>query len=144
MTLLQRIRDTGARRRLAGSTVVCYQSWIREFLRFSRDGRGWRHPRDLGAHDVEAFLNHLALHKRVAASTQNQAICAIVFLYRQVLAEELGPEHLGRFVAERARRPRRVPTVLSAVEVQRVFDVLQVRLRPPLDDSIAVRRRAAD
>src|SRR5438874_1969420 len=125
MTLLERMHETAARRRLARSTIDCYQSWISEFLRFCRDGQRWRHPRDLGAAEVEAFLNHLALRKRVAASTQNQAICAIVFLFKQVLADELGPDHLGRFVAERARRPRRVPTVLSSTEVQRLLNVLR-------------------
>jgi integron integrase len=73
---------------------------------------------------VEAFLNDLACRRRVAASTQNQALCAIVFLYRQVLADELGENHLGRFAAERARRPARVPTVLSANQVAQLLDAM--------------------
>lgn len=127
MTLLQRIRDVGMRRRLARSTISRYQDWIIQFLRFSRSGSNWRHPRELFAVDVEAYLTHLARHRRVSASTQNQAMCAIVFLYKQVLAEELGEDHLGRFEAERARRPIRVPTVLSIDEVQSVIQVIAPR-----------------
>ena len=124
MKLLDRVRDVGLRRRLAASTIACYQSWINEFLRFSRSGGSWRRPGELFAADVERYLNHLARDRRVSASTQNQAVCAIVFLYKQVLAGELAADHLGRFEAERARRPVRVPTVLSAQEVQRVLDAM--------------------
>lgn len=92
MTLLQRLRDTGLRRHLAATTIECYQSWVEQFIRFCRDpGDGrWRHPAELRAPDVEAFLNHLARDCRLSASSQNQAACAIVFLYRQVLGDELG------------------------------------------------------
>jgi integron integrase len=69
-------------------------------------------------------LTHLARDRRLAASTQNQACNAIVFLYRHVLEGELPPDHLGRFVAERSKRPKRVPTVLSENEVRRVIDEL--------------------
>jgi site-specific recombinase XerD len=114
MKLLQRVRDVGLRRRLARSTIDCYQHWIASFLRFCRAQSRWRTPAELGAADVERFLTHLARRRRVSPSTQNQALCAIVFLYRQVLADELDPGHLGRFEAERSTRPARVPTVLSA------------------------------
>jgi integron integrase len=125
MSLVRRVRDAGLRRHLAASTIARYQSWIVTYLQFCRDGRRWRHPRELGAADVGAFLTHLARDQRVSASTQNQAMCAIVFLYRQVLAEELGPGHLGRFEAERSTRPARVPTVLSAAEVGRMLDAME-------------------
>ena len=124
MKVLDRVRDVGARRRLAKSTIACYRSWIAEFLRFCRDGGSWRQPRELDPADVERFLTHLARDRRVSASTQNQAICAIVFLYKQVVVDELGHDHLGRFEAERARRRNRIPTVLSPAEVQRVLDAL--------------------
>jgi integron integrase len=124
MTLLRRIEHVGRRRRLADSTIRCYQDWVGDFLRFCRDGPRWRHPRELGAADVERYLNHLAAERRVSASTQNQATCAIVFLYRQVFVDELGPEHLGRFCAQRARRPTRLPTVLSCGEVERLLAAL--------------------
>src|SRR6476619_6291095 len=100
MSLLQRIRDVGLRRRLSDSTIACYQSWVRQFLCFCRDGACWRHPRELGAPEVERFLTHLAVRRRVSASTQNQALCAIVFLYKQVLRLEMpaldGLERAGR------------------------------------------------
>src|SRR3954447_5215540 len=105
-----RSRDALPRRR-----STAYQTWVEQFLRFCRDEAGgrWRHPRELGAADVERFLTDLACARRVAASTQNQAMCAIVFLYRRVPADELGEDHLGRFATQRSHRPVRVPTVLS-------------------------------
>ncbi|HEY7087698.1 MAG TPA: integron integrase [Tepidisphaeraceae bacterium] len=124
MKLLDRVRDVGMRRHLARSTIACYQSWIGEFLRFSRVQGRWRTPGELYAPEIEKFLTYLARDRRVSASTQNQALCAIVFLYKQVLTQELGADHLGRFEAERARRPTRVPTVLSPTEVQRILDAM--------------------
>ena len=87
-----------------------------------RPGRTWHHPRDLGAADVGEFLTHLARDRQLSASSQNQATNAITFLYRHVLADDLPPDHLGRFAGERSKRPRRVPTVLSADEARRVLD----------------------
>jgi integron integrase len=75
---------------------------------------GKRHPRELGAPDIERFLTHLAVDGRVAASTQNQALNALVFLYREVLG--LDAPVLGEIV--RARRPRRLPVVLTRDEVR--------------------------
>ena len=125
MRLMQRVRATAARKHLAQTTVSCYTAWIRDFLRFSRNSDGdWRPPAELGALDVERFLNDIALRRRLSASAQNQAINAIVFLYRQVLVDELGELHLGRFAAERASRPGRLPTVLSVPEVQAVLGAL--------------------
>ena len=126
MKLLARVRDVAMRRHLAGATIECYQAWIADFLRFCRGGGGgaWLHPRELYARDVEVFLTHLARDRRLSASSQNQATCAIVFLYKQVLVDELGKDHLGRFQAERSRRPVRVPTVLSPGEAQRIIDAV--------------------
>src|SRR5687767_341624 len=100
-------------------TIECYQYWIAAFLRFSKVGGVWRTPAELRAPDVSAFLTHMAVDRRLSASSQNQALCAIVFLYRHVLGEELPDDHLGRIAYERSRRPVRVPTVLSAEEVRR-------------------------
>jgi integron integrase len=152
MKLLERVEEVGKRRRLSPLTIECYQRWIKQFLSHSADlvaingaGTGdwdpaagllldegltgasspqrvWRHPRELGAAQVQAFLTHLAVDRKLSASSQNQATNAIVFLYRQVLADELPEDHLGRFVAERSRRPVRVPTVLSQNEVVRVIE----------------------
>ena len=97
-------------------TEACYLHWARHFILF----HGKRHPRDLGAAEVEQFLTHLAVVGRVSASTQNQALNALVFLYRQVLDMDL-----GRFEAVRARRPKRLPVVLAAAEVAAVLSQVQ-------------------
>ena len=125
MRLLERMAAVGARRRLAPSTLACYRAWVVHFLRFCRDGPRWRTPAELGAADVEVFLTHLARDRRLSASSQNQAANAIVFLYKHVLGDELGPGHLGRFAAERSRRAVRVPTVLSPGEVERVIAAIE-------------------
>lgn len=70
MALLDCVRDAGLRRHLARWTIACYQSWIADFLRVCREPAGrWRHPRDLGAADVQAYLTHLARDRCVSAST---------------------------------------------------------------------------
>lgn len=83
---------------------------------------GKRHPRDLGADEVRAFLSHLAVERRVAASTQNQALAALLLLYRDVLKTPIGD--LGQM--ERARKPSRLPVVLTRGEVMAVLSRLQV------------------
>ena len=125
MKVLEKMRVVALRRRLSPRTIDCYCAWVDRFLRFSRAGSRWRHPRELGAVEVAAFLSSLASERRLSASTQNQATNAIVFLYKQVLVDELGEGHLGRFVAERAKRSARVPTVLSANEVRRVVTAIK-------------------
>jgi integron integrase len=112
---------------LAKGTIECYQRWVEDFLRFSRiDGR-WRAPGELLATDVEIYLTHLARDRRLSAASQNQATCAIVFLYKQVLVDGLGEDHLGRFEAERSHRPMRIPTVLSAEEARHVIETIAPR-----------------
>ena len=129
MKLLERMEAVGKRRHLSPRTIRCYQSWVMDFLRFHRavdasgDGR-WRHPRELAEREVEAYLTYLAVKRKLSASSQNQATNALVYLYKQVLADELGKDHLGKFAAERSRRRGRLPTVLSAAEVQRVLDAI--------------------
>jgi integron integrase len=91
-------------------TERAYLGWIRRFIVAS----GKRHPRELGAVHVEAFLTCLAVEGKVAASTQNQALSAVLFLYRDVLGMKLAwMDHIVR-----AKRPQRVPTVLSQAEVR--------------------------
>jgi integron integrase len=94
-------------------TEQAYLDWIKRFIRHS----GKRHPRDLGAAEVEAFLTHLAVAGRVAASTQNQAKSALLFLYREVL--EIDLPWLDKVVA--AKAPKRLPVVLTRDEVQAVL-----------------------
>jgi len=115
-------------------TESAYWCWIRGFLVFCRghphrtpalsppsEGaereKCWRHPQELGTAEVQAYLSHLAAERQVAAATQNQALNAIVFLYREVLGLELGA--IGRI--ERPTRPARLPTVLTKEEVRRVL-----------------------
>jgi integron integrase len=90
--------------------------WIRRFVRY----HGTRHPRELGGAEVARFLSMLALERRVSASTQNQALSAVLFLYKQVLGLDMGPiEHVPR-----ARMPDKLPVVLSREEVGRLLEQL--------------------
>ncbi|MCK7592546.1 integron integrase [Lysobacter sp. CAU 1642] len=97
-------------------TEEAYVGWIRRFILDS----GRRHPDTMGAREVEAFLSRLASHGQVAASTQNQALSAILFLYREVLGVQLPWMDNIR----RAKRPERLPVVLSRAEVRRVISRL--------------------
>jgi integron integrase len=100
-------------RHLAFRTEQAYLQWMRRYVKF----HGRRHPRDMGPREVEAFLTHLAVEAKVGASTQNQALQALLFLYRQVLEVELPwLENVTR-----ASRPKRLPVVLSATEVRSVL-----------------------
>ena len=94
-------------------TEDVYIRWIHEFVRF----HGMRHPRELAEAEVSAFLTMLVERRNVAAGTQNQALAAILFLYKHVLGIPLA---IGRDVA-RAKRPRRVPVVMTEEEVWRVL-----------------------
>jgi site-specific recombinase XerD len=115
--LLDQVRDAIRRRHYSLRTEDTYVHWIKRFIYFS----GKRHPAELGSAEVTAFLNHLAREREVAASTQNQALCALLFLYRDVLATRL-PWLDG---LERVRRPARVPTVLTREETQSLLAQMQ-------------------
>ena len=106
--LLAQLRQKLRTRRYSERTVATYCAWVRRYVRFSRD----RHPRELGPVEVEAFLTHLATARKVASSTQNQALAALLFLYREVLGAPVG--WMEGMV--RAKRPHRVPTVLTRSE----------------------------
>lgn len=107
--LLDQVRDRIRRLGMAIRTEEAYVGWIRRFIL----ANGMRHPREMGSAEVEAFLTRLATHGKVAASTQNQALAALLFLYREVLGVELPwMEHIRR-----AKRPEHLPTVLSRTEV---------------------------
>jgi integron integrase len=95
-------------------TEQAYMDWIRRFILFHHK----RHPQEMGAQEIEAFLTHLAVHENVAASTQNQALQAILFLYREVLGREITEP----IQAMRARKPKRLPTVLTREEVLLLFN----------------------
>ena len=112
-SLLDQIHATCRRRQFSRHTETSYRRWIVRYVRF----HDTTHPHDLDADDVRAFLNHLAVDRNVAASTQNQALNALVFLYDDVLDRPLG--EIGEI--KRADRPRRLPTVLSKQETRRLF-----------------------
>lgn len=116
MRLMEQVRREVRKRHYSLSTEHTYCSWIVRFIRF----HNLRHPESMGAAEVEAFLSHLATDRRVAASTQNQALAAILFLYKSVLGIEL-PWLDG---ITRAKRPARLPTVLSRQEVAAVLGQL--------------------
>ena len=107
--LLVQVREAIRRRNYSYRTEEVYVAWIRRFIYFA----GKRHPLVLGAAEVTAFLNHLARERDVAAATQNQALSALLFLYKEVLKQPL--PWLDEL--ERAKRPARLPTVLSRAEV---------------------------
>ena len=111
--LLDHVRDAIRLRHLSLRTEAAYLGWIRRFILFHHK----RHPKDMGTEEVQAFLSHLAVHVQVAASTQNVALHALLFLYRYVLHQpwpELGP-------IAHAQRPRRLPTVFTQEEVTAVL-----------------------
>ena len=103
-------------RHVSPRTERSYRAWVRRYLIY----HGNQNPADLEAEHATAFLNHLAVDRDVAASTQNQALCAILFLYRRVLGKEL--PWLDDLV--RARRSRHLPVVLTREEVRAVLDAM--------------------
>ena len=111
--LLEQVREAILLRHYSIRTEQAYTDWIKRFILF----HGKRHPREMGAAEVERFLTHLAEEGRVAASTQNQALSALLFLYREVLKVDL--PWLGEMT--RAKRPGRLPVVLTVEEVRRVL-----------------------
>ncbi len=110
--LLPQVREMLRVKHLSISTERSYCNWIRRFILYHKK----KHPAQMGRPEIEAFLTHLAVAKNVAASTQNQAFNALLFLYREVLHREL--EGID---AVRAKKPVRVPTVLTVEEVKRVL-----------------------
>jgi integron integrase len=113
--LIQRYREELQVRHYARRTVNTYEQWLRRFLRFHR----MRHPREMGSSEVNAFPSHLAVDLQVSASTQNQALAALLFLYREMLERDLELEGVVR-----ARTRRRLPVVLTPEEVRAVLERL--------------------
>ena len=113
--LLDQMRDVIRAKYYSYRTEETYLDWVRRYIHFHQK----RHPQEMGAPEIQAFLTHLAAHRKVAASTQNQALSAILFLYREVLHKEIEPVLLST-----AKRPDRLPTVLTRAETLRVIDQL--------------------
>ena len=111
--LLDQVRDVIRRKHFSIRTEQVYVDWIRRFILFHDK----RHPREMAEAEVTQFLTHLAREARVAASTQNQALSALLFLYKQVLKQEIG----WLEGVERAKRPARLPVVLTRDEVHTLF-----------------------
>jgi len=115
--LLDDVRDVTRIKHYSIRTEQAYLQWIRRYILF----HGKRHPRELGADHLSAFLSDLAVRGRVAAATQNQALNAILFLYRQVLKQNL-PWIEG---VQRAKQPQHLPVVLTRPEVKHVLAQLE-------------------
>lgn len=115
-SLLDQLRSAIVVRHYSPRTEEAYAYWTKRFVRF----HGVRHPRELGRPEVEAFLSHLATADHVSASTQNQALSALLFLYREVIEQPL--DWLEDVV--RAKRPARLPVVMTRDEVKRVLGCL--------------------
>lgn len=111
--LMVQLREALRSRHYSRRTEQTYCLWVRRFIYF----HDLRHPAEMAEPEINAFLTHLALKKKVSASTQNQALCALLFLYRHVLECEIG--HLGDVI--RARKPKRLPVVMTREEVQVVL-----------------------
>lgn len=116
-TLLGRVRETIRYKHYSIRTERSYVEWVRRFVLF----HGRRHPREMGAAEVRAFLGYLAGELKVAASTHQQALSALLFLYREVLGVDLP----WLTDLDRPKKPKRVPVVLSRSEVERLLVVME-------------------
>jgi integron integrase len=116
MKLEDQIRDTMRFKHLSFKTEESYVGWYRRYVLW----HGKKHPAEMGAVEVEAFLTHLAVERKLAASSQNQALNALVFLYREVLKVEL--EGVD---AQRAKHTKRLPTVLTQAEVAELLKAVK-------------------
>jgi integrase len=114
--LLDHVREAIRLKHYSRHTEQAYVTWIKRYIFFHDK----RHPKDMGVAEIEAFLTHLAVQQKVAASTQNQALSALLFLYRDVLRHPLD----GPIDAIRARKPKRLPTVLTKEEALQVIGAL--------------------
>jgi integron integrase len=112
--LLDQVREAIRTKHYSYRTEQTYLEWIKQFILFHKK----RHPKDMGADEVQAFISYLANERHVAASTQNQALSAILFLYKYVLLQEM----IFPVDILRASKPGRLPTVLSHAEAMSVID----------------------
>ena len=119
--LLQRSRYAVRARHYSRKTERAYCLWVKRFIFFNK----LRHPDEMGEKEINAFLNHLAVSRKVSASTQNQTLSAILFLYRHLLGRKIGD--LGDLV--RARRPKRLPEVMTRNEVKALTSHLRGQMR---------------
>jgi integron integrase len=116
MKLLDRVQNKLRAGHYSRRTEQAYRHWIVRYIRW----HGLRHPQEMGAPEIESFLTYLATDRNISKSTQNQALSALLFLYRQVLSCEVGDLN-----AVRATRTRRLPNVLTQDEVRRILEHLR-------------------
>ncbi len=114
--LLDQVRDTLRVKHYSIRTEESYIQWIKRFIYFHNK----KHPADMGEAEITAFLTHLAVNKNVTSSTQNQALSALLFLYKQVLNIDL----LWLDGVTRAKRPSRLPEVLPKEQVMQLLDAI--------------------
>ena len=112
---MDQLRETLRLKHYSLKTEKSYVNWVRRFILFHNK----RHPQEMGTIEIQAFLNYLAVKLHVSASTQNQALNALVFLYKHVLKKELGV-----IDAIRARRSKHLPVILTREEVQKILSLL--------------------
>ncbi|MCP3848870.1 MAG: integron integrase, partial [Gammaproteobacteria bacterium] len=114
--LLDQIRAKSRLKHFSYSTEKSYVAWARRYILYHNK----QHPRKMGVVEIEAYLSHLAVERKVSASTQNQALSAILFLYQEIL--EIPVEGVN---AIRAKTPVRLPVVLSLYEVDALLNMMQ-------------------
>ncbi len=123
--LLDQVVIVCERKKYSAKTGKTYRHWCEDFLRHARAVSGrWVHPREMGRNEIEQYLTHLAVKRRVSATTQNLAFQSILFLYRELLRVEINGVD-----ALRAKRPQRLPTVLSREEVGLVLSRLTGQMK---------------
>ncbi len=115
--LLDRLRLALRARHYSRRTEQTYCHWVKKYIYF----HNVKHPGEMGEQEINAFLTHLAVKEKVSASTQNQALCALLFLYRHVIGREIGD--LGSVI--RAKKPVRLPVVMTRDEVKNVLRHLE-------------------
>ena len=115
--LFDEVRAVARMRHLSLRTEQSYANWIKRFIFFHNK----RHPRDMGETEIRAFISHLAVEGDIAASTQTVALSALLFLYRDVLKQDL--PYVSNI--ERARKPKRLPLVFTREETKRVIANLE-------------------
>lgn len=114
--LLDQVRIIIRAKHYSIRTEQAYVNWIKKFILFNNK----KHPKEMGSGEINHYLSHLANNHNVAASTQNQALCALLFLYKEVLSKEIGD--IGDVI--RAKKPKRLPVVLTPEEVKLVINQL--------------------
>ncbi len=112
--LLDQLRDIIRMKHYSFRTEKTYSQWVKRFILFHNK----KHPKDMGGNEIRSFLNHLAVNKKSSASTQNQALCSIIFLYKEVLNIEIG--EIDAIIW--AKKPGRLPCVFSKNEVKEILN----------------------